>query len=187
MWDLHVSINRSSLYIITGNICCAVSNPRRGHKEVRRRSTGHTILLTIRYSNQQDSKWRHNNFQVQPQREHGKLIRDKIMSLGTNYSFYCLEFCRIISESDLQATVHEDCLICFTNPPNKPKCLCDTLEGKVYRRINVKTVHKKMLLLHIESNPDRLICMLGVLSPIPTVSALSTLSNKAGVSSSNQS
>ena len=40
------------------------SNPARGHKEVRR-STGH-IMVTTRYSDQQESKWRQNSCQVQP-------------------------------------------------------------------------------------------------------------------------
>ena len=88
------------------------------------------------------------------------------MSLGMNYSFYCLECCQYYF------SCREDCLMCRLS--NKViisgarSCLvlgglhedksCDTFQTMV--STNVKTIHQTPL-LHIESNVDRL----GLLSP----------------------
>ena len=64
-----------------------------GFKDVRR-STGHK-MLTVRYSNQQITKSRQNPSQVQPTREHWKLIGVKTMSLfGYEVQFLCLDCCQ---------------------------------------------------------------------------------------------
>ena len=54
----------------------SVANPVRGHKEIRRRSTGH-IMVRTRYSNQQSYKSLHNPCQVQTPENIGNLFASR--------------------------------------------------------------------------------------------------------------
>ena len=108
-------------------------------KEVRR-STSH-IMVTARYSNQQESKSRKNSCQAQPT-EHRKLIGVKTMSLGTKYKFFCLECCHYFIT--LITSYREDCLMCF---PSNKVAKRDTKRFPSYQRVT-----RRQVMRHFTSN-----------------------------------
>ena len=168
---------------ISHNIDLSNANPACDHKEARR-STGHIMVTTGYYSNQEGSKSRQNPCQVQPPDNNiGNLSAPRrCFRVRTTGSF--VWSAASILESELQ-TIQKSCLICC--PSNKAiqsdytfsilyngelheDNLCDTLQGMA--PTNVKTINPTSL-LHFGSNPDR-----------PTAS--SVLSIKADKSRSNQ-
>ena len=93
-------------------------------------------------------------------REHRKLIGVKMISLGTNYSFYCLECCPVFQNlnSKLQRRL---CLMCYpSNKVIKSERSHATFYRQRHRPTSVETVDQNSS-FHIESNLDRL----GLLSP----------------------
>ena len=66
------------------------------------------------------------------------------MSLGTNYSLYCLECCQNISESGLQAKDKEDCLMCCPIQRSHQKRLNTSSS---YRRVT-----RRQVMRHFTSN-----------------------------------
>ena len=97
-------------------------------------------------------------------REHPKLIGVEMISLGTNYSFYCLECCQFFII--LITSYRVDCMMCCpTNKAMKSDTksflalggLHEDKLGDILQAMaptNVETVHQASL-FHIESNPDR--------------------------------
>ena len=145
------------------------ANPTHGYKEVRT-STGHS-MLTTRYSDQQRSKLPQNPCQVQPSQNIGNLSasRQCCWVRTTVSTFWSAAS---VSESDLQATDREICLICCPSnkaPESDTRCF-QAFEGlheaelwgnlQALASTNVKTVHQTSL-LQFETDIDRL----GSLSP----------------------
>ena len=91
----------------------STTNPARGHKKVRT-STGHT-MVTTRLLSPTGIPIATKSLPGPTNRERLKLIGVMSTSLGTNYSFYCLECCQYFRT--YITSNREDCLVCC--PSNK--------------------------------------------------------------------